>query len=526
MKYQMAERIRDEIFPTLANTYIAIGRPIRWGSDDTETPNEIEDAVFTVNYRNQLFRDMVAMKKIQTADMALVVPRVDWVTGTTYDQYQDHLELYTFDSKTTIGNVTVTSGDTEVSNVDTGSIFSTLTAGDIVDIEGVRKEIIDVDSGSGVLNVNSAYTTTFTSNVMIKISNTYPKFANNFYVRNSKDQVFKCLFSNTTSTVEPTIDIDGQLPENPFIITGDGYKWKYLYTIPYGLKQKFFTKTWMPVVSDSTVSATAVSGRIDVIDILNGGSGYYLNGQSGNSNSLPIIVVTGDGTGANVTAKVESGVITDLNILSGGSGYTTAVATAVDPEQTTSGTDASFDVVISPKGGHGSDPSKELGCYSVMATVELDSTENGNIPVTTTDIDTFDFRQISIVRDPLLSNGSYASASVYRTTSRFTVTDPGSTEFLNDELVYIGTSLPSASFSGVVVYWDNANNYLYLNNLSGTYSLAEQLTGADSAAVGTILTVDEPLTRLFTGDVLYIENRSKVLRNNNQIEQIRLTFSF
>lgn len=526
MKYQMAERIREDVFPLQANTYIAIGKPIRWGDDDTETANEIENAVFTTNYRNQLFRDMVAMKRIQSADMALVIPRVDWTTGTTYDPYQDHYELYTFESRTSIGNVTVTSGDTEVSNVDTGSIFSSLAAGDIVDIEGVKKEIINVDSGSGVLNVNSAYTTTFTSNVMVKISNTYPKFANTFYVRNSKDQVFKCLYANATSTVEPTIDIDGQLPENPFIITGDGYKWKYMYTIPYGLKQKFFTKTWMPVIIDSTVSATAVAGRIDIIDIVDGGSGYYLNGESGNSNTLPIIVVTGDGTGANVTAKVESGVITDLNILSGGSGYTTATVTAVDPDQTTGGDDAVFDVVISPKGGHGSDPTKELGCYSVMTTLELDSTEGGNIPVSNTDIDTFDFRQISIIRDPLLSNGSYASASVYRITHRFTLTDPGASEFVNDETVYIGSSLASASFTGIVVYWDNQNNYLYLNNLTGTYSAAEQLTGVNSAAVGTILAIDEPLIELFTGDVLYIENRSKILRSNNQIEQIRLTFSF
>lgn len=522
----MAEAIKDDIFPRIANTYIAIGRPIRWGDDDTETANEIEDAEFSTNYTNQLFRDMVALKKIQQADLALVIPRVDWATGTTYAIYNDHLEMYNYDSRANVGNVTVTSGDTEVSNVDTGSIFSTLAAGDIVDIEGVRKEIINVDSGSGVLNVNSAYTTTFSSNMMVKVTNTYPRFANTFYVRNSKDQVFKCLYANATSTVEPTIDIDGQLPENPYIITGDGYKWKYMYTIPYGLKQKFFTKTWMPVVTDSTVSATAVAGRIDIIEILDGGSGYYLNGESGNSNTLPIIVVTGDGTGANVTAKVESGVITDLNILSGGSGYTKATITAVDPDQTTSGDDAVFDAIISPNGGHGSDPTKELGCYSIMASVELDSTESGAIPVSNTNVDTFDFRQISLIRDPLLINDSFANAAVYRTTTRFTVTDPGATEFSNDETVYIGASLATASFTGIVVYWDTENNYLYLNNLTGTYSTAEQFSGVTSAAVATILAADDPTIKIFTGDVLYIENRSKILRDNNQTEQIRLTFSF
>lgn len=528
MKYQMAERVKEDIFPVQANTYITIGRPIRWGDDSNETPTEIEEAQYTTNYRNQIFRDMVAMKRVQVADLCLVIPRVDWQSGTTYDKYQDHYELYSFESKTEVGNVTVTTGDTEVSNVDTGSIFSILSPGDIIDLEGVRREIIDVDSGSGVLNVNSAFATTFTSNLMLKISNTYPLFANNFYVRNKKDQVFKCLDNDgeTSSTVEPTIDIDGQLPENPYIIAGDGYKWKYMYTIPYGLKQKFFTSTWMPVISDSTVTSASVSGRIDIVDIVDGGSGYYLNGQSGNSNTLPIIVVTGDGTGANITAKVESGVITNLNILDGGSGYTTATITAVDPDQTTAGDDAVFDVIIGPPNGHGSDPSRELGCYSVMTTVELDSTEGGNIPVSNTNSDTFDFRQICLIRDPVLANGSYANASVYRITTKVTITDPGSTNYLNDETVYIGPSLATASFTGVVVYWDTNNNILYLNNLTGTYSTGEQLTGVSSAAVGTILSVDDPVIELFTGDVLYIENRSKIIRDNNQSEQIRLTFSF
>lgn len=527
LKYEMAERIREDILSVQANTYVAIGRPIRWGNDDTETANEIENAAFTINYQNQIFRDMVAMKKVQTADIALVVPRVDWTTGTKYDQFLDHVEMFSFTDYTTIGNVSVSSGQTQVSNVDTGSIFSTLAAGDIVEIEGVQKEIINVSSGSGKLNVNSAYTTTFTSNVMLKVSNTYPNFANTFYVRNSKDQVFKCLFNNNVvSTSEPTIDIDGQLPENPFIITGDGYKWKYLYTIPYGMKQKFFTTTWMPVVSDTAVTATAVDGRLDIVNIINNGTGYYTIGQSGNSASLPIIVVTGDGTGANITAKIESGVITDLNILDGGSGYTTANITAVDPDQSATGVDAVFDPVIGPKNGHGSDPSRELGCYSVMSCVELSGTENGLIPVSNTQSDIFDFRQISLVRDPLLSNGSYATASVYRMTTKVTVTDPGASNFLNDETVYIGSTLQGAGFTAIVVYWDTTNNILYLNNIAGTCTSGQQLTGANSAAVATVLTVDEPSVEMFTGDILYIENRSKIIRDNDQTEQIRLTFSF
>lgn len=597
LKYELAEVVKSSIFPTYANTYVCIGRPIRWGDAvDPEANNEIEDVAYSTNYRNQVYRDMVAMKRISASDTALVVPRVDWTAGIHFDEYRDHLELFTHNEKLVLGTVNansnvVLSGTVNSSSnvvVGTGTYFTgNLFAGDVISVNNYPKQIITVTnndhlvvnttfaySGVGntltvvannlivrsngavfsgniftgntvavaeetkevvvikspnVLVLNTALSGSYSSNVsMIRISNTYPKFANNFYVRNSKDQVFKCLFNanDAISTTEPTIDIDGQLPENPYIETADGYKWKYLYTIPYGLKQKFFTKNWMPVVSDASVVAGSVNGRLDVIHILDGGSGYFLNnGEAGNSNSLYIITVTGDGAGATVTAKVESGVITDLNILSGGAGYTFATVTADDPDQLANGTTAVFDASISPYGGHGSNPVKELGCYSVMTAVDLVGSETDTIPVGGV-LGDFDFRQISVIRDPLLANGSFAEGSVYRTTTKFSLTDPGITNFLNDETVYIGTSVPTADFTATVVAWDPSTNELFVNNLAGNVSVGATITGNNSAAVSTVLGVEAATVELFTGDVLYIENRQKVVRDVEQTEQIRLVLSF
>src|SRR5210317_1672509 len=402
LKYQIVEVLKANVFPTLANTYIGIGRPIRWGDAvDPETTDEIEDVVWTTNYDNQVWRDMVAVKRIQSADLYEVVPRRDWLSGTTYDPYADSIELFSHDEKLSIGTVDAT-GNVVVAN--TAVFTGNLTTGNIVQISTETKEIVAFINTDAVV-VNSNVSTAYTGEAMIRLSNTFPQFANNFYVRNSKDQVFKCLFNaNVASTTEPTIDIDGQLPENPYILTADGYKWKYLYTIPYGLKQKFFTKNWMPVISDTAVTAGAENGRIDIINIEDGGTGYFLdNGESGNSNSLSILTVTGDGQGANVTAKVESGVITDINILDGGSGYTNAVISISDPDQTASGNAANLHVIISPSGGHGSNPNRELGCFSLMTSVDLEGTESDTIPVGDA-VDPFDFRQITLLRDPLLAN--------------------------------------------------------------------------------------------------------------------------
>jgi hypothetical protein len=523
LKYELVEIIKANVFPTYANTYVGIGRPVRWGSDDTETANEIEDVVFTTDSRNQLFRDLMMIKKVAAADTAIVAPRVDWVTGTFYDEYSDHEELYSYTDKYTLTGTANASANIVFAN--TAVFTGNLALGDIFTLNNETRQVVAVPNTSARV-VNAAFTYAVTDGTIVRLTDTYPQYANNFYCRNSKDQVFKCLLnkSNVASTIEPTIDIDGQLPENPYIQTSDGYRWKYLYTIPTGLKQKFFTNNWMPVTTDNAVVVGSVDGRIDILKIRDGGTGYFLdNGELGNSNSLAIITITGDGTGAEVTAKVESGVITDVNILNGGSGYTYANVVISDPDQLSSGNTANIEVVISPPGGHGSNPFKELGCYSIMTTVTLSDTESGTLPVGT-DVYPFDFRQISLIRDPLLANSDYANASVYRTTTKLSMTSTGGSNYLPDEVVYSGGSLEDATLTAIVVNWDSANNELFINNVRGTPSVGTTLVG--STATAAILGVEEPDIELFTGDALYIENRAKIVRDADQTEQIRLVLSF
>jgi hypothetical protein len=62
--------------------------------------------------------------------------------------------------------------------------------------------------------------------------------------------------------------------------------------------------------------------------------------------------------------------------------------------------------------------------------------------------------------------------------------------------------------------------------LAGNVSVGATITGNNSAAVSTVLGVETATVELFTGDVLYIENRQKVVRDVEQTEQIRLVLSF
>jgi hypothetical protein len=479
----------------------------------------------------------------------------------------------------------------------TANFIGNVDLGNVVVVSNSTKEVVAIKSNK-VLVVNSALTISVSNATISRQDNTYPYTANNFYVRNSRDQVFKCLFNanGTFSTIEPTIDIDGQLPENPFILTADGYKWKYLYTIPPGLKQKFFTNRWMPVVTDPAVVSTAVDGRIDIIKVLWGGSGYL---GGGNSNTAAILQVTKtDGQGANLIARVANGNITGVAILTGGNNYTEGVVAVVNGEQlgpvtlggtvNVSGTtliantsntanqsflgnvfindiitvntqtrnvvsvinsthltvntafsnantqiasivrsNAVFDIQIGVPGGHGSDPVKELRSQSVMVSVELSGTENSTIPISD-NTNLFDFNQVGLLIDPVVANGAFiANATNYRTTTRLLVSAAGIINFVDDETVYVGDSLENATGVANVAHWDTSTNYLYINNITGSFETLQTIRGVTSGLNLPILNISTAQNiKLFTGDLIYMENRSNVTRKDDQIDQVKIVLSF
>lgn len=656
----VAEDVKDH-FSEHSNVYIGVGRSVDFGSSVTD----VDPVVYSTIDINSIYRNLIGLKKIQSSDMQLVVPRRDWVSGTVYDQYEDHVNIFGYidinnvgtanaNANTTLAgtvsvaasNVVVGSGtsftnyifagdqiavnlavktvvsvtnndhlivSSNFANTNTGGSivlvknnktviansadFSARTVGDVIRINTDDREIVAIRS-SKVIALNSALTYSNSNIAVYTVSNTYPFTANNFYVRNSRDQVFKCLFDNNdaSSTVEPTIDIDGQLPESPFILTGDGYKWKYLYTIPAGLKQKFFNSKWMPVLRDQAVVAGSVDGAIDVIEVLWGGSGHV---SGGNSNTARIISVTGtDGANANLMARVSNGVITSVTILAGGNNYTLGTVEVDDNDKlgtvtlpgsvnvsgaiitanlsenpyflanvftndivtvnsesrnvvTVSATqlslnasvnnsatrqtavitrsDAEFNIQFSPHGGHGFDPFEELGCHTLMISTELIGNENSTIPVSQV-AQLFDFNQVSIVQDPLyrFANNTtrYANTSNLRATTRLFVADPGVSNFVQDETVYVGSTIATATAVANVAHWDPGDNYLYINNITGTFAVQDAIKGESSGISIPIIEIANSEIKAFSGTLLYTENRKNVVRLDNQIDQIKIILSF
>lgn len=340
-----------------------------------------------------------------------------------------------------------------------------------------------------------------------------------FYVKNKYDQVFKCLWNGdgVTSTVEPYFE-PGTYSSTNIFQGSDGYKWKFMYVIDSGLKIKFLDTQWMPVPiganTPTPLLTSAGAGSIDTINVVNGGTGYDP------ANASITVTVTGDGTGASATIgtnEVANGVITDVIVTATGRNYTyanVAVTSAV-------GSNVQLSICPSPIGGHGFDAKSELGCSHSMFSIEFNGTEGDVVPV---DID---FHQLGIVINPttIQYSPNPANGTIYKTTTDF-VLAPGFGVFQQDEVVYQGTSLATATFTGTVLSFNTATNVLRLINTVGTPITNASVYGNTSTTVRTLFGFSTPNFVLQSGYIYYIENRTGIQRSTDGIEQFKIVLGY
>lgn len=140
----------------------------------------------------------------------------------------------------------------------------------------------------------------------------------NYYVMNSDYNVYKCLFNNTgaPSTIEPF----GTSAKE--VTLDDGYVWKYIYSVPPSLRNKFLTSDSMPIYNSITEKYYS-RGSINTVSVDNSGQGY------GSFDTE--LLVSGDGYLENNPYAIK-----DWQIIKAGSGYTTIPSVQVADQFKTS----------------------------------------------------------------------------------------------------------------------------------------------------------------------------------------------
>src|SRR6056300_1266622 len=255
------------------------------------------------------------------------------------------------------------------------------------------------------------FITCSTSTRVTSYSGATTLFDSTFYVLTSDRNVYKCLDNNGggTSTDQPSGT------STSVITTSDDYKWKYMYTLSASQQANFLSTDFMGVSTNSTVSAAAVDGALDVVKIKTAGSGYTVSGGA-TSGTITAIPIRGDGSGGVASVTLTSGAITAVSVTTAGTNYTYGYIRNADIITATNaggaGSGAELDVIIPPKDGHGANAIKELGGFFVMLNTSLEGTESGSgSDVTASN----DFRRVCLIRDPD-SGGSAASATTLRGT--------------------------------------------------------------------------------------------------------------
>jgi len=343
----------------------------------------------------------------------------------------------------------------------------------------------------------------------------------NYYINNSYNQVFKCLWNGNgnLSTHEPIFQ-PGTYGTNNIYTSTDNYKWKYMYTIDVGSQIKFMDSKWIPIPVDKYTSDaanplthTAGYGDIEVINVTNGGTGYT-------PSQTPTVRIIGDGFNATANVVLHNGAISDITVKSAGYNYTTAVST-ISINAGGGGSGAVIIAPISPVGGHGADPIAELGCCNIMYTCTFNGSEGGKVPTT------IDYRQVGLMINPIDTNTTPETGtdSIYKVSTDF-ILSSGNGEFLSDENISQTDSTGNISFSATSLCFDTAANILSFINVTGIPVINRPVIGALSGCARNLVGIDPSILVPQSGYITYIENRSGIQRSVDGIEQIKFVLSF
>jgi len=508
------------------NMYLFIGKVTAW-ADDTAPPTPTDSVSNTV-YNH--WRDMIAAKKIGSTDVSHVCPRYNWTTGSNYFAYT-HANNALFDQQYYI-------------MTDDYNVYKCLANNNA----GGTSTTKPTGTGTTIITTADSYKWKF----MYQISAARAlKFVTPSYIPTQRVRKANNAIANTTdSSFQYDVEIAANTSGNGAIEVMHVTTGGSAYTFETGTVQSGHTETTTTCKISGTGLATDAIVNNDIYFTSDSGSGVTGKGGTitdfqagtdvvtftpalasanvpadGDGYSIgPKVVITGDGHGANARAtNTASGVIGDIVMVSGGNNYGNAVATI----HTNAGSSGAITPIIGPRGGHGDDAIEELGGFFVMVNSRLEYGESGNFTTNN------DFRKIGLLAQPLYANGDVATASSADQCVTVTVQSWNSTAFAEDELV---TGSQSGATGKVVDFKNNTTLRLIdvamgtstttgYDSIAGSFRTNETITGAGGASANTNGVVGGDFEK-FSGDVLYIENRSPVTRADDQIEDVKLIIEF
>ena len=410
------------------------------------------------------------------------------------------------------------------------------------------------------------------------ITNAARLYDANYYVMNEDYRVYICIEngsdgSNPKGNVSQDQPTFTDLEPSRAGDSGDGYIWKYLFTISPSDIIKFDSTDYITVPnnwntsSDAQIRAMRESGDSTVNEnqiktvYIDDAGGNYANGLGQEMN------IIGDGEGGKVRVDVEGGKITNTVVVSGGKDYSYALVDLGSINSNSTGTPAHLIPIIPPSRGHGHDIYRELGTDRVLVYARFDDSTK-DFPVDTS------FAQVSIVKNPTavgtsntFTDNNFNGLSAFKfntitgtpkvgekieqtvqngTAKAFGYVASFDTEtkvlkyFTDRSLFYNQTTKDQQDYTGIST---NGRPYAFessSNLISGQTSsftgaidtafagIATNPTGVKQINLGVSFTAGMAVPEINkgSGEVIYLDNRASIARNARQKEDIKVILEF
>ena len=452
-------------------------------------------------------------------------------------------------------------------------IWDTIIGLKKINSDDVRQVIRRINWQSGI--TYDMYRHDISRNNLSKPSNKTSLYESNFYIVNSDYRVYICLQNGTDpenpngrpSLDEPTFT---DLEPRSAGVSGDGYVWKYLYTIKPNDIVKFDSLNYIPTPKNwetNTENATirenadnAASGQLKIITITDRGSGL------GTSRSYTNVSILGDGSGAEATIVVgNDSTVESINITSGGQNYTYGVVD-LNSAGITGDTLPTFDAIIPPPGGHGKNVYRELGAKSILVYSRI---ENDNLNpdfITGNKI-----ARVGIIKNPVsfgttsvLVSQKASNTYAIKLTGNFETASflPNSriTQTISGVGTAVGRVVSYDNKTGVLKYWQDRSivgfetggssltyttefglDLIRFSSSGGTINGVSNNLSVDTAFTGFSTTINSmtynlgqyfsnglsnPEVKKYSGEMIYIDNRPSITRSLNQKEDIKVILQF
>ena len=550
--------------------YVVIGKNQQYY--DEPTPSMPEDNEQNLHY--DLHRNFIGGKKITSSDISHVTDRHNWEYGSVYSMYRDTDEDM-YDRPFYV-------------LTDENNVYKCLSNN-----KGSQSLIKPRGFSLNPFTTSDGYTWKYMYTISLGDAS---KFLTSLHMP----------VKNITSTDTP--ESSRQLAVQNAAVNG---AINVIETVKIGSNYKQLANGVVEAGGKTTLRIGAIGNPSSLDNFYNGCSVYVISGTgsgqlrriidySGSTKTLtvntafktvcntdsrviisPSVTIVGDGSGAKAYTIVDTntGSIANVSVIDTGRNYTKAKAFITS--NTVHGTGATANVVISPLGGHGSNPIRELYADKVLLNAKFLGNEGqsnngqGYIPSNT------EFRSISILKNPILkvnSNNvtqnteSVANSTNSPTNLRFTTRmsisyiDPNianpiqPTDVLTNERMRLRAELADLEFitelnpvkrtnESVTKAFQGANAHvvyirqdednkdyktLYLNNVE-SYSHYPAFVKDDEiirkgndqeGVIARVKNVKGPEANTFSGQVVFTENVQVVERNIEQTEDIKIILDF